>query len=172
MKDFNKFIITPIAFTLETLNYIEANSFYCLDCNNNYVIENEDILRLYGGLALQLCKECVKKYETCTQYCTSCECEVELENIHSVQNCPHCENEVYPCSLCDMDSVKCSECQFNKSLTVVRAMKNIRAGHLIKDERFEYLGIDNKLNYRASGTTIWRESIFGLNVSGTYEVIK
>lgn len=71
-----------------------------------------------------------------------------------------------------MDSVKCSECQFNKSLTVVRALKNIKAGHLVKDDRLEYLGIDNKLSYREIGTDIWKESTFGLNVSGTYEVIK
>jgi len=42
--------------------------------------------------------------------CPHCENEVSLKAEMDIQKCPKCSKQIKPCSLCDMDIVKCEEC--------------------------------------------------------------
>ena len=45
-----------------------------------------------------------------TERCPHCGEEVDLDAVFEPQLCPNCMNVFLPCSLCDTDKVKCSEC--------------------------------------------------------------
>ena len=44
-----------------------------------------------------------------TEYCPYCNDETEIEETGAV--CSYCGHFLKPCSLCDMDKVKCNECK-------------------------------------------------------------
>ena len=48
--------------------------------------------------------------KTITEWCSNCTTEVEIESIAQVQACPECGEPIWPCSLCDHNRVKCSQC--------------------------------------------------------------
>lgn len=48
--------------------------------------------------------------DTTWEMCPECEEEVELDMVLKMQVCPSCGKPIAPCSICDMDFVKCSEC--------------------------------------------------------------
>lgn len=48
--------------------------------------------------------------ETITEWCLHCCGEVELKAEVCKQTCPSCKEEILPCSMCDMDNVKCEAC--------------------------------------------------------------
>ncbi len=47
---------------------------------------------------------------TITEWCSNCEGEVEIKNIPEKQICPECGESIWPCSLCDHNSVSCRNC--------------------------------------------------------------
>ena len=48
--------------------------------------------------------------KTIFEYCPHCEDEVEIKRVFKAQKCPNCGKVILPCSMCDHDKVKCSEC--------------------------------------------------------------
>ena len=49
-----------------------------------------------------------------TEVCPFCDCEVELEEVFERQTCPNCGKKICPCTMCDPDKCKCSECPLKK----------------------------------------------------------
>lgn len=45
---------------------------------------------------------------TVTEWCSNCECEVELPYDFKRQKCPNCKEEILPCAQCE--SQDCSNC--------------------------------------------------------------
>ena len=45
-----------------------------------------------------------------TEWCSHCCGEVEILNIAEKQICPECSENIFPCSLCDCNSVSCNKC--------------------------------------------------------------
>ena len=48
------------------------------------------------------------------EHCPHCDSDVLLDAEFRIQTCPNCGEKIKPCALCDMDSVKCSECKLNQ----------------------------------------------------------
>ena len=48
--------------------------------------------------------------DTIIEWCSSCATEVEIKSVAQKQICPECGESIWPCSLCDYNRVKCSEC--------------------------------------------------------------
>lgn len=44
------------------------------------------------------------------EFCPYCNNEAILKNKQEIQVCKYCLNKIKPCSLCDMDNVKCNKC--------------------------------------------------------------
>lgn len=44
------------------------------------------------------------------EWCDNCGQETEI--LDTGGNCKHCGKHLLPCSLCDMDKVKCSKCKY------------------------------------------------------------
>ena len=63
--------------------------------------------------------------EKITEYCPYCNDETEIEETGAV--CSYCGHFLKPCSLCDMDKVKCNECP-SKIYTALRG--NVLLKHL------------------------------------------
>ena len=49
-----------------------------------------------------------------TEYCPYCNDETEIEETGAV--CSYCGHFLKPCSLCDMDKVKCNECKIGEEI--------------------------------------------------------
>ena len=49
------------------------------------------------------------------EMCPNCETEQPLVNGFVVHTCIECGEPLLPCSMCDMDVVKCSECPFKNN---------------------------------------------------------
>lgn len=41
------------------------------------------------------------------EYCSNCECEVEIEEILQEQICPNCKNKIMACSFCQDEGYIC-----------------------------------------------------------------
>lgn len=53
---------------------------------------------------------------TTNELCPHCNNEVEIIN-DKPSKCPVCGETILPCSMCDMDKVKCNDCKFSKPQT-------------------------------------------------------
>ena len=51
---------------------------------------------------------------TITEWCSSCENEVELKEGFVKQKCPSCGELLLPCSMCNQDEINCSNCLAEK----------------------------------------------------------
>ncbi len=47
---------------------------------------------------------------TITEWCSYCTTEVSILNTPEKQICPECGESIWPCSLCDHNSVSCRNC--------------------------------------------------------------
>ena len=52
----------------------------------------------------------IQDERTTTEWCSHCQGEVDIKNIPEKQVCPECGEDIYPCSLCDHNKVKCINC--------------------------------------------------------------
>lgn len=47
------------------------------------------------------------------EWCPYCTQDVKLTTDFKLQKCPNCGMMIAPCSLCDWNTVKCSQCLLN-----------------------------------------------------------
>jgi len=50
------------------------------------------------------------------ELCPNCNTEVKIPN-NKRSICPECKEDILPCSMCNMDEVKCSTCPYEKNLS-------------------------------------------------------
>lgn len=55
-----------------------------------------------------------EKINATHEICPHCENEVPLLNKLIKQVCPNCNEEIYPCSMCDIDNLNCNNCPIEK----------------------------------------------------------
>lgn len=89
----------------------------CDELRNDFEIARNTLW--YSGVLTQVYSE-HKEYnlddcydyleDTTFEMCPICESEVELDFILKTQVCPVCGQPILPCSICDMDIAKCTEC--------------------------------------------------------------
>ena len=112
-------------------DYIGEDGFLydCMDANKDFLMgkanefeEDFNVIRntlWYGGIIKMVYEENAKLdmhdcydylNEEVTEYCIECDTEVELKTELRMQVCPSCGKPIAPCSICDMDFVKCSQC--------------------------------------------------------------
>ena len=78
-----------------------------------------------GGVSASWeCKDCINlDYESyikkknnnpdtvISELCPHCESEVVLDKVFKIQECPSCGKAIKPCSMCEMELVKCLDCK-------------------------------------------------------------
>lgn len=84
----------------------------CLNCGTELTIKNSQIEHDTLG-SYVICDKCGASFDinnTTTEWCSNCEneTEIELEGGH----CKHCGKWLKPCSMCDMDKVNCTLCNY------------------------------------------------------------
>ena len=57
------------------------------------------------------------------EQCYHCNTEVKIPN-DKASKCPECGNRILPCSMCNMDEVKCSKCPYEKKTKVKKKNTN------------------------------------------------
>lgn len=59
------------------------------------------------------------------EWCPNCESENEFRLLGKrVYICQHCGYALAPCSLCDMDKTKCSDCEISKRAEEINRQNN------------------------------------------------
>jgi predicted RNA-binding Zn-ribbon protein involved in translation (DUF1610 family) len=57
---------------------------------------------------------------TVYEWCPFCCEEIELPNVMGIYECPLCGELITPCAMCDQNNADCSNCIFNRCLTLWR----------------------------------------------------
>lgn len=51
-----------------------------------------------------------------TELCSNCDTEVEIKHGCVKQQCPNCNKNILPCSMCDHNEIDCNDCVFKEEL--------------------------------------------------------
>lgn len=118
-KEEEKSIFATIRWSLEDLEEVfkkqsipwtEENRQIFLQGRGGRTLEEQSVSTGWEILADMMENfEFVGQVEQIIEWCPHCETEVKLENKFEKQQCPECEEEILPCSMCE-DPRKCEQC--------------------------------------------------------------
>lgn len=105
-----------IDFACYNLDKQSFKALYTTDTKGNCDFYLHDDFYFEDGIALQPNDEYAKELKEmlyCDELCPNCDNEVKIPNDR-ISLCPNCHTQIKPCSMCDMDSVECNHCKFDK----------------------------------------------------------
>ena len=85
------------------------------------------------------------------EWCPHCGKEVELQEEFKWQRCPECNEMIKPCSLCDMDQVKCKKCELDLGTQIEGLIKGVldesikKHGESFTDDHHAYAVIKEEI---------------------------